>query len=67
MKRGEGFLRNMSYQRSIRQEPNNFAPKIKSVTISAPDSTLLIVVAFLVVIGFLAIFSATAPKFLYEG
>lgn len=67
MKRGEGFLRNMSYQRSIRQEPNNLSPKIKSVTISAPDSTLLIVVAFLVVIGFLAIFSATAPKCLDEG
>lgn len=35
--------------------------------ISAPDKTLLIIVAFLVIIGFLAIFSATAPKCLDEG
>lgn len=34
---------------------------------SPPDKTLLVVVAFLVIIGFLAIFSATAPKCLYEG
>ncbi|MFR1671687.1 MAG: putative lipid II flippase FtsW [Candidatus Gastranaerophilaceae bacterium] len=40
---------------------------IQSVIISAPDKTLLIVVAFLVIIGFLAIFSATAPKCLDEG
>lgn len=63
MKKEEGFSRNMSYQRSIRREPNsNYDPQIQSVIISSPDSTLLIVVAFLVVIGFLAIFSATAPK-----
>ncbi len=40
---------------------------IHSIIISAPDKTLLIVVAFLVIIGFLAIFSATAPKCLDEG
>lgn len=58
----------MSYQRSIRREPNsNYDPQIQSVIISSPDKTLLIVVAFLVVIGFLAIFSATAPKCLDEG
>ena len=58
----------MSYQRSIRREPhNNNEQQIQSVIISSPDSTLLIVVAFLVVIGFLAIFSATAPKCLDEG
>lgn len=34
---------------------------------SPPDKTLLVVVSFLVIIGFLAIFSATAPKCLYEG
>lgn len=67
MKRGEGYSKNMSYQRSIRQEPNHYDPRVKSVIISAPDRTLLIVVAFLVVIGFLAIFSATAPKCLDEG
>ena len=58
----------MSYQRSIRREPNsNYDPQIQSVIISSPDKTLLIVVAFLIVIGFLAIFSATAPKCLDEG
>lgn len=67
MKREEGFSKNMSYQRSIRQEPNHYDPRVKSVIISAPDKTLLIVVTFLVVIGFLAIFSATAPKCLDEG
>jgi cell division protein FtsW len=35
--------------------------------LSAPDRTLLVVVSFLVIIGFLAIFSATAPKCLDEG
>lgn len=55
----------MSYQRSSRREPNK--ENIQSVIISAPDKTLLIVVTFLVVIGFLAIFSATAPKCLDEG
>ncbi len=67
----------MSYQRPM---PNrayrdrnhaNASPyggqPIQSVIISAPDKTLLIVVAFLVIIGFLAIFSATAPKCLDEG
>ena len=68
MKKEERFSRNMSYQRSIRREPhNNNEQQIQSVIISSPDSTLLIVVAFLVVIGFLAIFSATAPKCLDEG
>ena len=55
----------MSYQRRIRREPNN--ENIQSVIISAPDKTVLIVVAFLVITGFLAIFSATAPKCLDEG
>ena len=53
----------MSYQRSNRAKREN----IKSVIISSPDKTLLIVVTFLVIIGFLAIFSATAPKCLDEG
>ncbi len=64
MKKGEGFSRNMSYQRSVRRNPNQ---AIQSVIISSPDKTLLIVVAFLVILGFLAIFSATAPKCLDEG
>lgn len=67
MKKEEGFLRIMSYQRSIRREPHVNRNDIQSVIISSPDKTLLIVVAFLVIIGFLAIFSATAPKCLDEG
>lgn len=35
--------------------------------LSAPDKSLMIVVAFLVIVGFLAIFSATAPKCMREG
>ncbi len=35
--------------------------------LSAPDKSILIIVIFLVVIGLLAIFSATAPKCLREG
>ncbi len=58
----------MSYQRSIRREPQKISDKqVQSVIISSPDKTLLIVVSFLVIIGFLAIFSATAPKCLDEG
>ncbi|CDE89299.1 stage V sporulation protein E [Clostridium sp. CAG:729] len=60
----------MSYQRLNRErEPRNLKEEhaIQSVIISSPDKTLLIVVAFLVIIGFLAIFSATAPKCLDEG
>lgn len=37
------------------------------VILSEPDKSLLIIVTFLVIIGFLAIFSATAPKCLREG
>lgn len=65
MRREEGYLKIMSYQRRINREPNT--ERIQSVIISAPDKTLLVVVAFLVIIGFLAIFSATAPKCLDEG
>lgn len=39
----------------------------KRVLTSPPDKTLILVVTFLIIIGFLAIFSATAPKCLYEG
>ena len=37
------------------------------VIVSPPDKSILVIVTFLVVIGFLAIFSATAPKCLREG
>lgn len=68
MKKEEGCSRIMSYQRSNRREiAGRSDQSIQSVIISSPDKTLLIVVAFLVIIGFLAIFSATAPKCLDEG
>lgn len=54
----------MSYQRS---ESRSRRQPFQSLIISAPDKTLLVVVTFLVIIGFLAIFSATAPKCLDEG
>lgn len=57
----------MSYQRQTRREARDSVNDIQSVIVSSPDKTLLIVVAFLVIIGFLAIFSATAPKCLDEG
>lgn len=65
MKKGGTYLKIMSYQRSEKRTPNR--QPFQSLIISAPDKTLLIVVTFLVIIGFLAIFSATAPKCLSEG
>ena len=56
----------MSYQRSENREPKRRRP-IQSIIVSSPDATLLVAVAFLVIIGFMAIFSATAPKCLDEG
>ena len=50
----------MSYQR-INRRPVNYEPQM-SVIISPPDRTLLVVVLFLVIIGLMAIFSASAPK-----
>ncbi len=41
--------------------------KIKSLIVSPPDKTLLTAVLFLIIIGFMAIFSATAPKCLSDG
>lgn len=38
-----------------------------NLILSAPDKSLIIIVTFLVIIGFLAIFSATAPKCMREG
>lgn len=54
----------MSYPRN-RQE--NYAPPKLGVIVSAPDTTLLIIVAFLVVLGIMAIFSASAPKSMEMG
>lgn len=60
MSKGEKFLRNMSYTRSSRR-PANYEPQM-SVIISSPDRTLLVIVAFLVILGLMSIFSASAPK-----
>ncbi len=72
MKTGEKCLKNMSYHeykssRRIERERRREHHEEKSIILSAPDKTLLLVVTFLVIIGFLAIFSATAPKCMREG
>lgn len=46
---------------------NNSKSKIKSLIVSPPDKTLLAAVMFLIIIGFMAIFSATGPKCLSDG
>lgn len=52
---------------------NPLRPKVKNkkkkpdIILTAPDNQLLLMVVFLVIIGFLAIFSATAPKCMREG
>lgn len=65
MKNGEEFLKTMPYQRNNRnhqyEEPDDNRSK-PDVVLSPPDTTLMIVVAFLVIIGLMAIFSAGAPK-----
>lgn len=72
MKTGEKCLKNMSYHeyksnRRNERERRRGHHEEKSIILSAPDKTLLLVVTFLVIIGFLAIFSATAPKCMREG
>lgn len=70
MKKEERFLKNMSYRNYDKDNGDRFRDNrqpIQSVIISSPDRTLLIVVTFLVIIGFMAIFSASAPKCLDEG
>jgi cell division protein FtsW len=72
MNKGEMFSESMSYreyksksrqerERKIRRRTNS------GVILSPPDKSLLVIVAFLVITGFLAIFSATAPKCMREG
>lgn len=72
MRKEEGSLKIMSYRDYDRgnynaERPNNNRSSIQRVIISSPDKTLLIVVTFLVMIGFMMIFSASAPKCLDEG
>ena len=60
----------MSYQEynnPLRQNMNSKKKKKPDSILTAPDKHLLIIVAFLVIIGFLAIFSTTAPKCMREG
>ncbi len=66
MKIEEKFLKNMSYQRISNRRPSNYEPQM-SVIISSPDRTLLVVVAFLVILGLMSIFSASAPKCMEMG
>ena len=58
----QGFeSRNSSYAERRPRRP------FQSTIVSSPDKALLITVAFLVIIGFMAIFSASAPKCIDEG
>lgn len=58
----------MSYQEYKNSQKQNKNKSQKSdVIYTAPDKHLLLIVIFLVIIGFLAIFSATAPKCMREG
>jgi len=67
MKKEERSLKNMSYRESNRDRSAKYRDAIQSVIISSPDKKLLGVVTFLVIIGFMAIFSASGPKCLDEG
>lgn len=54
-------------QEQERKEKRSRKNSNSGTILSAPDNTLLTVVTFLIIIGFLAIFSATAPKCMREG
>ena len=51
----------MSYQKYNPKREAPYTPK-HSVILTPPDKTVLIVIAFLVTIGIISIFSASAPK-----
>lgn len=53
-------------QEQERKEKRSRKNSNSGTILSAPDNTLLTVVTFLIIIGFLAIFSATAPKCMRE-
>ena len=59
----------MPYQRNRNHKPErrNEQGSYSDVVLSPPDTTLMVVVAFLVVIGLMAIFSAGAPKSMEAG
>ena len=71
MKKEEGSLRKMSYRKSDRHREDyverHKSRRSRGTIISAPDKVLLITVSFLIIIGFMAIFSASAPKCIEEG
>lgn len=67
MKKEERFLKTMSEANYNKSPLNASRSKIKSLIVSPPDKTLLTAVMFLIIIGFMAIFSATGPKCLSEG
>ena len=56
-----------SLQRQNEKIKSNQRGAKSDTVLSAPDKPLIIIVTFLVIIGFLAIFSATAPKCSREG
>ncbi len=60
------YLKIMSYSRSDFKDTNYEPPQLGAI-ISPPDRTLVVVVAFLVIIGLMSIFSASAPKSMEQG
>lgn len=67
MKKEEQFSKTMSETEFNQNLINKHRDKIKSFIISPPDKTILAAVMALIVIGFMAIFSSTAPKCLTDG
>lgn len=66
MKKEERYSKIMSEANYNKSPLNSSRSKIKSLIISPPDKTLLTAVMFLIIIGFMAIFSATGPKCLSD-
>ncbi len=72
MKSEEECLKTMPYQRNrhthkYHNDGGHSHGQVSDVVLSPPDTTLMVVVAFLVVIGLMAIFSAGAPKSMEMG
>lgn len=65
----ERYLKIMSYReyKSLQRHEKRIKEQKSDVIITSADKPLLIIVTFLVFVGFLAIFSATAPKCMREG
>ena len=67
MKKEVRFSKTMSETEFNHELINKHKDKLKSFILSPPDKTLLAAVMALIVIGFMAIFSSTAPKCLSDG